>query len=353
MIHDRTFGIEIEAIAPAAVTMQRAAEIITAAGVDCRMGGYHVTQSHWKIVGDGSVRPAQGQTGNGMEIVSPPLQGEEGFEQVRKVCRALTAAGFKVNKSCGLHVHVAARGLGLPAIKRLTVLYSKSERTIDQLLPLSRRGGDGYFCRSLANVNEATVMGAADVTGIARHVAEVSRASQPRYVKLNLTAFWRHGTVEFRHHSGTVDENKAVNWARFCLRMVDTAVTERDEQVTSTQPRARALRPGSKVALIAELLTREWGCTQADVLTATGWPSVSMPQQARAAGITLVKRRVGGVNRYYAGQAQVVTSTAPARPSVDTLDGLTERLGMDENEKAFWAARAGEFRIAVNISQAA
>lgn len=46
-------------------------------------------------------------------------------------------------------------------------------------------------------------------------------------------------------------------------------------------------RKASKVATIAKLLTRAKGCTRADVLKATKWPSVSMQQQARAAGIKL------------------------------------------------------------------
>ena len=40
-----------------------------------------------------------------------------------------------------------------------------------------------------------------------------------RYKKLNLMSFWQHGTVEFRHHQGTVEAQKAENWVRMCLRM--------------------------------------------------------------------------------------------------------------------------------------
>lgn len=59
-------------------------------------------------------------------------------------------------------------------------------------------------------------------------------------------------------------------------------------------------RKESKVALIASLLTRAGGCTTADVLKATGWPTVSMPQQAKAAGLTLKKEKDGSVTRYRA-----------------------------------------------------
>lgn len=58
------------------------------------------------------------------------------------------------------------------------------------------------------------------------------------------------------------------------------------------------IRPGSKLETVAKLLMREGGCTTAEVLKATGWPSVSMPQQAKAAGLTLAKAKDGKVTRY-------------------------------------------------------
>lgn len=58
---------------------------------------------------------------------------------------------------------------------------------------------------------------------------------------------------------------------------------------------------GSKVALIGTLLARKQGCTRADVLQATGWPAVSMQQQAKALGVKLkVQKLPGEVSRYYA-----------------------------------------------------
>jgi hypothetical protein len=59
-------------------------------------------------------------------------------------------------------------------------------------------------------------------------------------------------------------------------------------------------RKGSKTELIGELLRRKKGCTTADVLKATGWPAVSMPQQAKAVGVGLRKEKNGKVTRYWA-----------------------------------------------------
>lgn len=51
------------------------------------------------------------------------------------------------------------------------------------------------------------------------------------------------------------------------------------------------------------MLRRAAGVTMAEVLAATGWPSVSMPQMARAAGIKLVTARSDGVTRYWAAES--------------------------------------------------
>lgn len=56
----------------------------------------------------------------------------------------------------------------------------------------------------------------------------------------------------------------------------------------------------SKIEMIARLLKRKEGCTTAEVLAATQWPSVSMPQQAKAAGLRLTKEKDGRVTRYHA-----------------------------------------------------
>lgn len=58
-------------------------------------------------------------------------------------------------------------------------------------------------------------------------------------------------------------------------------------------------RPGSKVALVAGLLTRKQGCTAADVKEACDWVAVSMPAQAKAAGLTLRQEKIDGATRYY------------------------------------------------------
>lgn len=66
---------------------------------------------------------------------------------------------------------------------------------------------------------------------------------------------------------------------------------------------AKVIRPGSKLEIVVGLLTRKEGCTSADVLKACDWPAVSMPQQARSAGLTLRQEKDGKVTRYWGSKS--------------------------------------------------
>jgi hypothetical protein len=58
-------------------------------------------------------------------------------------------------------------------------------------------------------------------------VAELSSAvtGRDRYYKLNAESFERHGTVEFRQHSGTIEFKKISSWIRICNAMIDKSKT--------------------------------------------------------------------------------------------------------------------------------
>ena len=224
----RTFGIEIECGSPAAGEL---AARIAQAGIRVRAEGYnHETRSYWKIVTDGSIRNLNPGF-VGVEVVSPVLTGAEGIAQIEKVCAVLVAQGCIVNATCGMHVHVGASDLTLTNFKSLVKAFNRYEVAMDSFMPASRRASTNHFCKALAYNHSdfnAAVDGASSInTLITRTVGD------DRYRKLNLTAFWRHQTVEFRHHSGTVEAEKATQWVRFCLLFVESA--RKNGKVLTTQ----------------------------------------------------------------------------------------------------------------------
>lgn len=88
--------------------------------------------------------------------------------------------------------------------------------------------------------------------------------------------------------------------AKTAARTPVKGATKAKPAAKATKPAGDGPRPGSKLAIIQGLLTRPQGCTTKQVLEACQWPAVSMPQQARALGVTLKKEKVDGVTVYRA-----------------------------------------------------
>lgn len=213
---NRTFGIEIEGLSP--VSRNDLARSLEAAGISCIHEGYnHRRRSHWKIVTDGSICENRGTCG--FELVSPPLRGVEGLDEIRKVCRVLRQIGCTVNRSCGLHVHHDASDYNVESFKNLYAIYIRFEAAIDELVSESRRGRGNGYCGSLGG--ETSLERVKNV----REMYDLTRSVFPsRYVKLNCHSFEVHGTVEFRQHQGTMDGEKIAHWVVFTQMLVERAV---------------------------------------------------------------------------------------------------------------------------------
>lgn len=210
---NRVFGVEIEFLS----TIDRYAlqNKCRELGVNCYVEGYnHLdNDNYWKIVTDSSC---------GLEIVSPRLKGIDGVEQIKKVCEALNSLGAKVDKSCGLHIHHDARDFRVSNFKNILINYIKFEKVFDSMMPNSRRSNTNNFCKSLF-INSTPQM-VIDRIKEAKTVRDLeSIYYYNRYYKVNLESFVRHGSIEFRQHSGTTDAEKIINWLMITQALVNTS----------------------------------------------------------------------------------------------------------------------------------
>ena len=100
-----TFGVEIECYN---VIREMLIEASTANGLQVRSEGYNHNDSrkYYKIVSDSSI-----QGNNTNEVVSPILKGKRGLSSLKAICDSLATIDARVNKSCGLHIHIGASSL--------------------------------------------------------------------------------------------------------------------------------------------------------------------------------------------------------------------------------------------------
>jgi hypothetical protein len=220
-----TFGVEIECYLRNNSTHAEMARILQEAGVNATTEMYnHHRRDWWKLVTDASLGI------DGCELVSPVLRGAAGIAEMRKVCQVVEQAGARIRRSCGFHVHIGMVGQPVTTWRNLLRLYGHFEGAVDSFTSRSRRGTSNQYCKSTRNalrMNEVAVNSAETIESLARAYAPngsyTNSQGIDRFFKVNMASFWRHGTVEFRQHQGTVDADKAEHWVKFCLRMVAAA----------------------------------------------------------------------------------------------------------------------------------
>lgn len=211
---NRRFGVEFEAYN---VDMYYLNEKLNEAGINCYVERYnHTTRGHWKIVGDSSI-----DGHNAFEVVSPVLNGENGMEQVKKVCKVLNEVGAKVNKSCGTHVHIDAQNINLETWKNIYINYYRLENIIDSFMPISRRNSNNRYTKGFRILRnfETKIKNSNSLQQIS------SIFDGCRYYKINPTSYSRHNTIEFRQHSGTISFEKISNWIYFLSNLIKYSET--------------------------------------------------------------------------------------------------------------------------------
>jgi Putative amidoligase enzyme len=219
---DRKFGVEIECYG---VQEQNLLNALTAAGISVIIESRSQRRPNaWKITGDSSIN---GELA--LELVSPILQGEDGLAQLRKVSAVLVSLRAKINKSCGTHIHFDAASFTLTQWKNLLLNYAGFENIIDSMMPASRRADNNTYCKSMKNISqfETIIKNATSLTKIKDHIGS-------RYYKINLEAFGKFGSVEFRQHGGTIEFEKLENWIQLLHNLVEFSKTKTAESFTFT-----------------------------------------------------------------------------------------------------------------------
>lgn len=167
----------------------------------------HQHTNYFKIVSDSSI---QGENSN--EVVTPVLKGKKGLSDLETLCKSLEEIGARVNKSCGLHVHIGAANMSDEHYIRLVRNYQKLEMAIDSFMADSRRANNSQWCRSLLGHDFSACRTKADVA---------SALNFDRYHKVNAESYSRHRTIEFRQHQGTTNYEKISRWVMFLAKLVE------------------------------------------------------------------------------------------------------------------------------------
>jgi len=138
---------------------------------------------HISLKSDGSIEPDSDYFPIEVTVLTK-LDEPQNLEQV---CKLLNDLGAKVNKSCGLHVHLDARHLDDMEVKSFGRNLGRALPVLAGMVPETRRSST--YC-------------------------QLQVSSTDRYSAVNMTAYNKYKTVEVRLHSGTTNFKKIISWAK-------------------------------------------------------------------------------------------------------------------------------------------
>mmetsp|Transcript_85148 Transcript_85148/g.150626 ORF Transcript_85148/g.150626 Transcript_85148/m.150626 type:complete len:569 (+) Transcript_85148:115-1821(+) len=219
--------------------------------------------------------------GTPFELVSPPISGQSGWQSTTEALGLLRHLGVQAGPSSGLHVHVNVVGnasgakLSTRGITNIWAAYAKYQNVINDMLSPGRQ--DNAYSKSLylgdchvtegppvknkttwnkttikqfyssypykfnkrlfrkmfeyrANLGKFSPKDHTKAQEMCNQLLRVGgdypepckrRYPWQRYYQVNLIPLFKYGTVEFRGHSATYDQERIARWIQFLIAFVE------------------------------------------------------------------------------------------------------------------------------------
>lgn len=199
-------------------------------------------------------------TGYPIEIQTPILLGKRGEICIAQLCQTLIDNGFRIDKTCGLHIHLCGskfnlrdgnvtHGLVRPdSLLNMYLFYRLFDPIIMSFLPSTRR--NNRYCASMNTISEHNdrivqaddIDNAFDIIGSMRsleqfemywyklptpdHVRQEkgNRYTPSRYYGANFHSLLKDNHFEVRYHSGTLNYEKIMYWINLHGKIVEKCI---------------------------------------------------------------------------------------------------------------------------------
>ncbi|MEM1687714.1 MAG: amidoligase family protein [Nanopusillaceae archaeon] len=208
----RKFGVEIEGFCRDKWELRGRLE---ASGIRAQITGYNggKINTYFAIGTDSSLSSSE-DDGEAIEITSPQLigWGDKGFQVVKKVLEEWNEIGGKVNRTCGVHVHVDTWDFRRNDYLKLAIFMFISQPFLFAILPQSR--WENSYCK-LLNADIISKLG-------------LRALLQDRYRVLNFRNIEKNH-VEFRLFNGSLNASKIEAYTLISLEIVEAVKTRWNE----------------------------------------------------------------------------------------------------------------------------
>jgi hypothetical protein len=170
---------------------------------------------HIDLHNDGAWGAKEDCSVSGKEFASDILDGDEGLEEIERLCQFARNNDWEVDDSCGLHIHLDARNESSDSLKAAACAYLATYDVWSQFVDSDRL--DNHYCGA-SNMDCDTAASYSDFNDFAY--------ASHRYDWINFSAYRRHSTFEVRLHHGSLNAKEICNWVRGHTTFMDWAVKQ-------------------------------------------------------------------------------------------------------------------------------
>lgn len=176
----------------------------------------------WSLLRDGSLRGA-----NFEAVFSRPLSGTCVVKALDTMERAMSRLTTKpdYNARTSVHVHVNVRDLSMQQLRMFVALYVVFEDVIFNYVGDVRRNNN-YCIPNCEDSSTISLLACLSTESRWREFSESGRMSYAsgmvmpsKYSAMNFVPLHDFGTLEFRHHAGTHDKERLLEWINILLSL--------------------------------------------------------------------------------------------------------------------------------------
>lgn len=176
----------------------------------------------WKPVADGSLR-------EGTEFIfDGPMKGiniTDALNVMQSFLDLYKRNGKPpvITDRCSVHVHLDVSDLNKDQLNNLIQIYYLVERVLFQYINPKRLKNN--YCRALTNSSFKYSLKRLLKNDSQYDLISIIKCECDKYSALNVLPVSSYGSVEFRHHHGTLDMNKVLEWINIIIALKVTAIT--------------------------------------------------------------------------------------------------------------------------------
>ena len=211
---------------------------------------YRPNEDFWRHDSDGSLRGW-----NAEYISDPPIFGADAVRALTELSEEIEEYNPNCSWRCGLHVHLDVSGLTVLELLAFVVGCSLVEPALFRYVGMERK--ENINCLPFADTGNVLTWLNGIKYGNTNNEILSSINSLCKYSGINLKPITYQGSVEFRHHKGTYDAKRIMEWVNILMRIKGESIKHHPTQLASL----------SREEISERLLDNKLEYTQNDYLT--------------------------------------------------------------------------------------